>query len=215
MSVPPEVKSIQEIREWVSKLADGDLLKQAQRFYTWHRESLLHYSCIFVELETRGFEFEQASKAMQNVYREIASGKLSVDVYLRFRGSKYLDLIAKLEAAKQQEVLGKSDDEVRRIFTGQTPPLDPPPPEPVLTHQRSSTTQVFVPRVPAAVFHFDEAGKVGTPRQVADYCLQMLLANPKPLGVLAHVLGDLERIPEHQQGLRKLLRTLLAETAAA
>lgn len=122
------------IRENVAKMTTEQLKAEFAEGLRLARERILRLAAILAELDARNQDVS-GDKSLLKILRNIAAGKLLVDVVVRFAGRPYtLASIARLPVAKQQESLEEPDDRVveeqfrrtPRNLPSSTPPRRPP-----------------------------------------------------------------------------------------
>lgn len=155
-----------------------DILARALRLF---KESLLEAAVALMELRARG-EKPELDPYLMRLLERIGSGKLLVDCVVRFAGRPHvLSAIQGKSVEEQEELLGKEDREVDERF-----------------NRRSRTGKDYADPAPKGPINLRQIAEAADHRDVAEMCMELVLASKKPNKVADILLAKLEPLRSSQ-----------------
>lgn len=156
----------------VKKLTSKQLQTELAKGLSLVRDRLLRLAAVVAELDSRG-EVVPGDAGVLNMLRKVAAGQLLVDVVIRFAGQpQVIGRVGRMSASEQADLLKESDETIGKRFG--KPKNNP---NGGLSVQRS----------------LREMAEAGTPKDVADACLELVEHSRDPATVAAIVVQGVSR----------------------
>jgi hypothetical protein len=169
---------ITAIRAALAKTPTEELKREFRDGLSIAREKLLRLAAVLAELESRG-ETVEGDGQLLGMLRRIASGELLVDTVVKFaKTPRLMTGVGRLSPDEQRELLDATPEEAKATVKkkrGRRLHSD--------DGKRPSLAQMAL----------------GSPRDVADMCLELIRHNSDPAAVAEQLLPELQRLKQSRR----------------
>ncbi len=169
-------KELEKFQQKAHKLTTEKLQEEYSLGLRIVRDKLLWTACVLGELDKRGLTVE-GDRFFMKLLRSIATGKLLVDVVVRFAGRPVtMAAVAGMEPEQQQEIMEMTDEQVEERVRAAKPPRT--------QKQRQASA------MPSLI----EAAGNADPKDIAEMCASLVCASKDPEQSARLSIAELNRL---------------------